>query len=144
MTQDLSIYSFHPPRKHLILSLVAIAAMAVFGLVRGIMGAAELDYGRRWDVSAPPAQADQLPKAVDLTGFTALTPKAILPEGAPAPAAAKADETALSAATNTVAAAPIAPVIEAPAAVPVAPVAPPPAATAPPAPPRFPDDGPIF
>ena len=142
MPRDLSIYSFHPRRQHLTITLIVIVALAVFGLVRGLMSAADMASMR--DAPAGASKALGQPATpVDLPPVTSLTPKVILPPpppAAPAPKVERGDDAA-AAAVNAPAAIPEdgldatnTPAEPAPV-VPVAPATPPVAAPAGAAPP---------
>lgn len=88
MSRDLSIYSFRPPRQHLVISMIVIAAMAVIGLVRGFLGASDAVVERRPSMTSVEAPSGAPAKPADLESVGALMPKVITPPPPPRPAAA--------------------------------------------------------
>ena len=86
MNSDLTVYTYHPRPRMLWAPILFIVAMAVFGFVRGLMGAGDLNlepgFGAR--AQAPRVGAD--PRPVVLQTIPTLTPRLI----GPAPPAPKA------------------------------------------------------
>lgn len=99
MSQDLSIYEFRPSPRFMALCVLAIAAMAVFGLARGVIDAGGLSLPHL--PSRPDATEDNRaaePKAVSLPTSSVFTPP-VVASVTPAPAApalaAKTDQLAV-------------------------------------------------
>ena len=86
MSQDLSIYEFRPSPRFMALCVLAIAAMAVFGLARGVIDAGGLTLPHL--PSRPAATEDKdlaEPKAVTLPTSSVFTPP-VVASSTPAPA----------------------------------------------------------
>ena len=88
MSQDLSIYEFRPSPRFMALCVLAIAAMAVFGLARGVIDAGGLTLPHL--PSKPDTSEDNRlaePKAVSLPTSSVFTPP-VVGSVTPAPALA--------------------------------------------------------
>jgi hypothetical protein len=84
VTQDLTVYTFHPQRRLLLIPLLIIALTAVFGFVRGLMGAADLTWLSPGFTGRSTAEVvGKDPRPVILQTIPSLTPKLI--GQAPAP-----------------------------------------------------------
>jgi hypothetical protein len=88
MSQDLSIYEFRPSPRFMALCVLAIAAVAVFGLARGVIDAGGLSLPH---LPSRPEAADENrlaePKAVSLPTSSVFTPP-VVASVTPAPTAA--------------------------------------------------------
>lgn len=87
MSQDLSIYEFRPSPRFMALCVLAIVAMAVFGLLRGVMDAGGLSLPHlptRPDATDDKSVAE--PKAVTLPTSSVFTPP-VVASSTPAPVA---------------------------------------------------------
>jgi hypothetical protein len=139
VTQDLTVYTFHPQRRLLLIPLLIIAVTAVFGFVRGLMGAADLTLDRGFSTRSTAEIVGKDPRPVILQTIPSLTPKLIglAPEAPKVPTAVNAPISAEAAAAAAAAKASAALAkTEVPAKVePAPPEAPPAAAPAPPPPP---------
>jgi hypothetical protein len=141
MNQDLNVYTYHPRPRMLWAPIVIIAAMAILGFVRGLMGAADLNLEPGFANRGQAQAVGKEPRPVVLETIPSLTPRLIgtAPPPAKAPVAVNApvvQTTATNAAVNAPLVSP-APIIktepvptEAAPSAPVAPATPPPPAPA--------------
>ena len=138
MTQDLTVYTYHPQRKLLLIPVLIIAVTAIFGFVRGLMNSADLTLDRGFTGRSAAEVAGKDPRPVLLQTIPSLTPKLIglAPPPPKAPMAVNAP-IAEEAAAAAAAKAPTALTkVEVPAKAEAAPTeAPPATAPAPPPPP---------
>lgn len=137
-TRDLNVYAYHPNPKLVWAPIVVIVAMAIFGFVRGLMGAAELDNG--FGRNGPAQVTGKDPRPVVLETIPSLTPRLIgdAPPAPKAPVAVNTVVTVADTATNTAADAPATappPAVKLDAAPSEAPPAAAPTPAAPPQPP---------
>jgi len=139
MHSDLDVYTYHPRPRMLWAPIVFIIAMALFGFVRGLMGAGDLNLEPGFNNRGATPRVGVDPRPVILQTIPTLTPRLIgsAPPAPKAPVAVNSPavaQTAVAAAVNAplVTAAPIAKAEPVPAE---APPAAPPQAAAPPAPP---------
>jgi hypothetical protein len=128
MNSDLTVYTYHPRQRLLWAPIVFIIAMAIFGFVRGLMGAGDLNlepsFGNRG--AAPKVGVD--PRPVVLQTIPTLTPRLIgpAPPAPKAPVAVNAPTTAqvTNAAVNAPFVAPVVTVKAEPAPTEAAPTTP--------------------
>ena len=138
MTQDLTVYTYHPQRKLLLIPVLIIAVTAVFGFIRGLMNSADLTIDRGFSGRSTAEVAGKDPRPVVLQTIATLTPKLIGQAPAPprAPMAVNAPVAEEAAAAAAIKAPTALTKVEVPAKAEAAPAeAPPAAAPAPPPPP---------
>jgi hypothetical protein len=105
VTQDLTVYTFHPQRRLLLIPVLIIAGAAAFGFARGLMGSADLTLDRSFSGRSAAEVTGKDPRPVVLQTIATLTPKLIGQAPAPpkAPMAVNAplaEEAAASAAVK--------------------------------------------
>jgi len=86
MNSDLTVYTYHPRPRMLWAPIVFIIAMGIFGFVRGLMGAGDLNLEPGFGNRAATPRVGVDPRPVVLQTIPTLTPRLI----GPAPPAPKA------------------------------------------------------